>query len=495
MEMGSQNRMSGQNGRLHSEHVTPEALYPELKRVAVFAELTLENLACLGPLDVIRAEAGAEIVSTAASPRAFWALLEGEIRVVRKEADGTVAKLVVFTDGESFGEMPILMGSDPGGTAQALRESRLVRFDEEAFWQLMFSCPRVRSAVLGNMARRLEAYQAFSLQREKLASLGTMAAGLMHELNNPGTAALRAASQMRANLRRLQQISLRFTRRPMNGPQIACMVDLQEKALRQNCCRSLSTLEQADREDALAAWLEKAGVENGWRLAPVLTSMEIDQATLQCAQEAFTGPQLSDMLNWLEALISSSLLVGTIEESIARVTDLVMAVKRFSYGGKGGSQALDVHESLRSAMVILMHKLKSKGIQLRKEFGAALPLLEEAGAGLSQVWINLLDNAIDASPEGGTIAVRTWGDDERVSVAIADQGAGISPDDQKRIFEPFYTTKPAGMGTGLGLEIVRRIVVTQMEGEIRLESAPGATEFVVELPLHRARTVAASPPL
>ena len=361
-------------------------LYPELKRIGVFAELTLENLTCLGPLEVVWAQVGAEILSTPASPRAFWALLEGEVRVVRKEADGTIAKLVVFNDGDSFGEMPILMGSDPGATAEALRESRLVRFDEEAFWQLMFSCPRVRSAVLGNMARRLEALQALSLQREKLASLGSMAAGLMHELNNPGTAALRAASQMRANLRRLQQLNLRLSRQPMNGPQTACMVDLQEKALRENCCRTLSTLEQADREDALAAWLEKAGVANGWRLAPVLTSMEIDQATLTCARDAFTGPQLSDMLNWLEALISSSQLVGTIEESIARVTDLVMAVKRFSYGGTSGCQALDVHETLRSAMVILMHKLKGKGIQLRKEFGSELPQLEDAGAGLSQVW-------------------------------------------------------------------------------------------------------------
>ncbi len=481
--------MSEPIDKLRSERVAPEILYPELKQIGVFAELTLENLACLGPLEVVHAEAGAELLATAASPRAFWALLEGEIRVVRKEANGAVSKLAVFTDGESFGEMPILIGTVSGATAEALRDSRLVRFDEEAFWQLMFSCPRVRSAVLGNVARRLEAYQASSLQREKLASLGTMAAGLMHELNNPGTAALRAASQMRTNLRRLQQLNLRLSREPMNGPQTACMVDLQEKALRENCCRTLSTLEQADREEALAAWLEKAGVANGWRLAPVLTSMEIDQATLTCARDAFTGAQLSDMLNWLEALISSSQLVGTIEESIARVTDLVMAVKRFSYGGNAGCQALDVHESLRSAMVILMHKLKGKAIQLHKEFGSELPHLEDAAAGLSQVWINLLDNAIDASPEGSTITVRTWADDQHLSVAIADQGPGIAPDDQKRIFEPFYTTKAPGVGTGLGLEIVRRIVVTQMEGEIRLESVPGATEFVVELPLHRARAV------
>jgi signal transduction histidine kinase len=474
--------------KLRSERVAPEVLYPELKRVVVFEELTQENLVCLGPLEVVRAQPGAEVMSPTSS-RAFWALLEGEVRVVRKEADGSVAKLVVFTDGESFGEMPILMGSDPGGTVEAMRESRLVRFDEEAFWQLMFSCPRVRSAVMGNMARRLEAYQAFSLQREKLASLGTMAAGLMHELNNPASAALRAASQMRENLRRLQEISLRKSREPMNAAQMECVIELQEKALRADCCRTLSTLEQADREDTLANWLDKAGVANGWRLAPVLASMEMDPVTLACARDAFTGTQLSDMLNWLEALISSAQLVGTIEESIARVTDLVMAVKRFSYSGKNGCQALDVHESLRSAMVILLHKLKSKGIQLRKEFGSALPLIEDAGVGLSQVWINLLDNAIDASPEGGTITVRTWADDQRILVAIADQGPGIAPADQKRIFEPFYTTKAPGSGTGLGLEIVRRIVVTQMEGEIRLESAPGATEFVVELPLHRTCTV------
>jgi signal transduction histidine kinase len=474
---------------LRSERVAPEVLYQELRRVSVFAELKEENLSCLGSLELVNADAQA-IILAPGSPRAFWALLEGEVRVIRTEADGTLSKVINFKAGESFGEMPILMGSDPGATVEAVRESRLVRFDEEAFWQLMVSCPRVRSAVLGNMARRLEAYQAFSLQREKLASLGSMAAGLMHELNNPGTAALRAASQMRENLRRLQKISLRLSRRPMTSAQMACMVDLQERALRTDCCHTLSTLEQADREEALATWLQKAGVENSWRLAPTLTSMEIDPETLACAQDAFTGTQLSDMLSWLDALISSAQLVGTIEESLARVTDLVMAVKRFSYGGKANCELLDVHESLRSAMVILLHKIKGKGIQLRKELDPALPALQDAGAGLGQVWTNLLDNAIDASPEGGTITVRTWAEGDRVFVGIADQGPGISPEDQKHIFEPFFTTKAAGQGTGLGLEIVRRIVETQMEGEIRLQTEPGATEFIVELPVHRSRPVA-----
>jgi signal transduction histidine kinase len=478
---------------LRSERVVPGVVFPELRKVSVFAELKEENISCLGSLELVNADAQAMILAPG-SPRAFWALLEGEVRLTRTEADGTVAKLVNYKAGESFGEMPILMGSESGTVGQAVveavRESRLVRFDEEAFWQLMVACPRVRSAVLGNMARRLEAYQAYSLQKEKLASLGTMAAGLMHELNNPGTAALRAASQMRENLRRLQEISLRLSRRPMTSAQMACMVDLQERALRKDCCHTLSTLEQADREERLATWLEKAGVENSWRLAPTLTSMEIDAEALACAQDAFTGTQLSDMLRWLDALISSSQLVGTIEESLARVTDLVMAVKRFSYGGKANCELLDVHESLRSAMIILLHKIKGKGIQLRKELDPALPALQDAGAGLGQIWTNLLDNAIDASPEGGTITVRTWAEGDRVFVGIADQGPGISPEDQKHIFEPFFTTKAAGHGTGMGLEIVRRIVETQMEGEVRLQTAPGATEFIVELPVHRTRPVA-----
>ncbi len=475
--------MSSDIPTLHTQRVPSDSLFAELVRVAVFAELKQENLRCLGTVEVIEADAGAEILPPGSICDSYYVLLEGEVEIQKLEQEGEPPRIITQTAGEAFGEMSLLKGTQSKVALIASKTSRLVRFDEESFWQLMFSCPRVRAAILGNMARRLESYQASAVHREKLASLGTMAAGLMHELNNPGAAALRAASQLREKLSRLQEISLRFTRTPITVEQQECMAVLQERALRKDCCVLMGSLEQSDREEALATWLEDAGVENAWRLAPALAEMGMDAEHLECARSAFSGQRLSDLLNWLEVVISSSQLVATLESSIARVTDLVVAVKKYAYEGKGVGAALNVHESLHSTLVILGHKLRHKGIVLRKNFATNLPALEGAAAGLNQVWTNLLDNAIDASHEGGEIVISTQREDDRIAVSIADRGTGISPEDQKHIFEPFFTTKPVGAGTGLGLDIAKRIVESKHGGEITLQSTPAGTVFTVYLPI------------
>jgi signal transduction histidine kinase len=259
---------------------------------------------------------------------------------------------------------------------------------------------------------------------------------------------------------------------------------LQQQAMRRDCCVLMGSLEQSDREEALSEWLEKAGVENAWRIAPGLAEMGLDADRLGCTRKVFEGQELSDTLNWLESVISNIQLVSTIESSIARVTDLVVAVKKYAYEGKGVGGSLNVHESLHSTLIILGHKLRHKSIVLRKHFASELPALENAAPGLNQVWTNLLDNAIDASPEGGEIAIRTRRDGDRIAVSFADRGPGISEEDQKHIFEPFFTTKPVGTGTGLGLDIARRIVESKHGGEIAVKSSPQGTEFTVYLPIN-----------
>ncbi len=478
--------MSSQTSAIRTQRVPSDSLFEELRGVSVFAELNRENLACIGTVEVIEAPAGAEILPPGSICDSYYVLLEGETEVQKVDKEGEPPRVYTQTAGDGFGEMALLKGVKNELALIATQDARLVRFDEEAFWQLMFSCPRVRAAILGNMARRLESYQASAVHREKLASLGTLAAGLMHELNNPGAAALRAASQLREKLSRLQEISLRFTRTPISPEQLACMAALQEHALRKDCCVLMGSLEQSDREEALAEWLDSAGVENAWRLAPALAEMGMDPDRLECAKAAFSGQKLSDVLNWLEVVISSSQLVATVESSIARVTDLVVAVKKYAYEGKGIGASVSVHESLHSTLVILGHKLRHKGIVLRKDLAPDLPALEGAAAGLNQVWTNLLDNAIDASPEGGEIIISSRQEGDRVAVSIADHGTGISAEDQKHIFEPFFTTKPVGSGTGLGLDIARRIVESKHGGEIALESGPGGTTFTVYLPIHGA---------
>jgi signal transduction histidine kinase len=481
--------MSSDQASLRIQRVPSASLYADLLKVPVFADMTEENLACLGTVELIEAAPGTDIVPPGSLCDAFYVLLDGEVEIRKFDKEGEPPRSMTMDAGEAFGEMGLLKGTRTGFDLIANTASRIVRFDEEAFWQLMFSCPRVRAAILGNMARRLESYQINAVHREKLASLGTLAAGLMHELNNPGAAALRAASQLRENLARMQEIGLRFTSRPRTQEQLDCMNALQQQAMRRDCCVLMGSLEQSDREEALAEWLDKAGVENAWRIAPGLAEMGMDADRLGCTRQAFEGQDLSDVLNWLESVISNIQLVATIESSIARVTDLVVAVKKYAYEGKGVGTSINVHESLHSTLIILGHKLRHKGIVLRKHFTSDLPALENAAPGLNQVWTNLLDNAIDASPEGGEISISTRRDGDRIAVSFADRGSGISEEDQKHIFEPFFTTKPVGSGTGLGLDIARRIVESKHGGEIALRSNSQGTEFTVYLPIQGGETI------
>jgi signal transduction histidine kinase len=466
------------------ERVEAASLAAQLQQVPVFAGVPIEDLSRLGTVELIHAEAGADLYDISHARRGFWIVLEGELRLHKIMKDGELMLVGTLTAGETSGEVPLLAGKDTEVVVTVLKACSVVYLREELFWKLMFTCPNVRSGVLGNMARRLQQFQSQELHREKLISLGTMAAGLMHELNNPGAAARRAASQMRENLSRLQQISLRMCgHEVMTQGQTDCLRILQEQALKPTKPNAMSSLDQADAEDELTSWLENHGIENSWKLAATLCAIGFDERTLECAQHEFPGNTLSDPLNWIEALVSSVQLVGTIEESVSRVTDLVSAVKKYAYEDKPQRHNLDVHDSIQSTLVILGHKFRQKELTVKKLFASSVPPLSTCGVGLSQVWTNLLDNAIDASPQKGTITVTTSVAGDNVCISIADEGGGIPEENRKLIFEPFFTTKPTGQGTGLGLDIVRHIVLDKFGGEINLDSEPGKTEFTVKLPV------------
>jgi signal transduction histidine kinase len=250
-------------------------------------------------------------------------------------------------------------------------------------------------------------------------------------------------------------------------------------------------MEQADAEEELAEWLQQAGVENAFTIAPSLVAIGFEQEELKCAREFFDAKSFSDALNWLEALVSSVSLVCAIEESISRVSDLAMAVKKFAYDDRSPVKQLDVHDSLQSTITILGHKLRVKQISVDKKFDASPSIIQTRGSALSQVWTNLIDNAADASPVLGHIEIATWteranglGDPEWLAVSVTDHGPGIPPEVLPRIFEAFFTTKPQGSGTGLGLEIVHRIVTQKFGGKINVDSEPGNTRFVVRLPMN-----------
>jgi signal transduction histidine kinase len=461
-----------------------------LRTVPILSSLRDDELHCLDGVRDFHIDKGEVVTRQGELPHSFWILLDGELRVYQKTAeqnDMTVAKVEA---GSAFGEMALLTNVPNASTVDATLPSHLLELDEEQFWGLMTSCPQVRKAILGNMAYRFQKLQSTTVQQEKMASLGTLAAGLMHELNNPGSAARRAASQLRDNLMRMHELSVKFKERDLSKEQKHCMLDLQKQALALKQPLMMNSLDQSDAEEALAEWMESANIENAWKMAPTLVSIGMSAAELERVKNDFDGPLLGEALGWLEAMASSMQLVGTIEESIGRVTDLVHAVKSYAYEGKGQKQTIDINNSIHATLIILGHKLREKEIVLEKNFATDLPPLHSECTGLNQIWTNLLDNAIDAVPQHGRISVHTWAESSKADaknphmdlcISVSDNGAGIPLESQEHIFDPFYTTKPVGVGTGIGLGIVQRIV-DQYHGVIRFSSEPGSTEFVVRLP-------------
>jgi signal transduction histidine kinase len=468
-----------------------DAALARLRSVSILANVPESELHCLRDAREINVESGDFLARQGDTAHAFWILLTGALRIYHTHSDGREEVIGLATDGTAFGELPLLSGTPYAASLRATEPSTLLQFEEQQFWSLLTDCPNVRQAVLGNMATRFQRMQSMLIQQEKMASLGTLAAGLMHELNNPGAAAVRAASQLRDNLMRMHRLTAKFSKSHLSDEQKQCMSDMQEHALSQPRPISMNSLEQSDAEEALAEWMENAQVEDAWKLAPTMVSIGITSTDLECAREEFPAPVFSDALNWLEALVSSMALVATIEESIGRVSDLVKAVKSYAYEGKGQKQSVDINESIHATLVILAHKFRERQVIVEKTFTPNLPPLECECSGLNQVWTNLLDNALDAVQPNGHIVIRTWAEEtpadgaaparQFLCVSIADDGPGIPLESQPHIFDPFYTTKEVGVGTGLGLGIVQRIV-EQYHGTVTFSSIPGNTEFRIRLP-------------
>jgi signal transduction histidine kinase len=460
-------------------------LIGELSAVPLLASLSMDQFRCLEPLNIVHPEPGTFLAKVGEPARYFWILLEGEVEVVDVQADGREYAVYVHAKGAAFGEVPLLANIPNSANLRTRGTTRLLRFDENAFWSLMTACPEVRQAILRNMAMRLQKMQHYTVQQEKMAALGTLAAGLMHELNNPGAAARRASTQLRENFVRLQELSTRFNHRDMTDEQKICLQELKDQALHATATVHMSSLEQSDAEELLSTWLDQADIPNAWKLAPTLASVGVTAQEMECARHAFPADTFVDAITWIEALVSSTQLITTIEESIGRVTELVRSVKSYAYEGSGQLHSVDLNESIHAALVILGHKIREKQITLTKNFSSGLPSLRCACKGLNQIWTNLIDNAIDAVGPAGRITVETSLEVQPggnfLCIAITDNGEGIRPDLQPRIFDPFFTTKEPGVGTGLGLGIVHRLVEQNM-GTIRFASEPGKTEFLVRLP-------------
>ncbi|MGN9809128.1 ATP-binding protein [Micromonospora sp. BQ11] len=320
-------------------------------------------------------------------------------------------------------------------------------------------------------------------ERERLLALGSLSAGLTHELNNPAGAAVRATATLRERVAGMRHKLAMIADGRLDGRALHGLVALQEEAVaRVADAPQLSPMAAADAEDTLSDWLEERGVGGGWDLAPTLVAGGVDVDWLAKVAETVGPADLEAAVRWLTYTLDTELLMREIGDAVTRISGLVGAAKQYSQLDRAPHQVVDVHDLLDATLAMFKGKTPA-GIRLVREYDRSLPPIPAYAAELNQVWTNLIDNALGAMGEKGTLTVRTARDSDRLAVEVADTGPGIPAAVRPRIFEPFFTTKPVGEGTGLGLDISYRIVVRKHHGDIRVESVPGATVFRVLLPL------------
>lgn len=459
-----------------------------LRQIPLFAQLKddRELLPILEQGKEIWLEPGQRLRSEG-DPGEFFVLLEGELEVIKKVGNQEML-LVVHRAGAFFGEVPLLLDMPFVVSGRAISKCHLFCLEKDDFWQMLANIPTIAQTIMRTTAQRVQNLESVSQANEKLAALGTLAAGLAHELNNPAAASRSAAGQLRETLGSIQAQALKFYKQQPTSEQIEFLSAMQHEAeVRSKSVSRLDPLTQSDREDELADWLEDRGVDNGWKLAPTLVAAGLDAEYLQkMVKQDVSADTLSSILVWLETTLSTAGLVQQVEQSTDRISRLVKAVKEYSYMDQAPLQTIDVHEGLENTLTILSYKLKQKSVVVNREYDRQLPHLEVYGSELNQLWTNLIDNAIDAVDNAGQIWLRTWLESDRLHVEIADNGSGIPPEIQGRIFEPFFTTKEVGRGTGIGLVTSYRIVVRH-NGDIRVFSQLGDTRFQVRLPLNLAK--------
>jgi signal transduction histidine kinase len=448
---------------------------------AVFPSLTDEQIECLSEHGAEKVlEDGEYLFREDDRVDSFYVVLDGAIRISRVEG-GAEAEIVTHPPGAFTGQLAILAGKKAAHRARAVGETRLLEITSDAFREVAAANPEVADIFISTIARRMRQTQAWMRQTEKLAALGKLSAGLAHELNNPAAAARRAADSLREAILRAQENALRNDRR-FSPDQREALAALQREAASKGDA-VIDTLERSDREDELAIWLEDRGVEEAWNLAPALIGAGLEAERLEDLAGGMEGELLAGALGWLGTTIELSGLAGEVEKSTGRISELVKAMKEYSFMDRTPAREVDLHEGLENTLAILGHKLK-KGVEVFRNYDQDLPRIQAHGGELNQVWTNLIDNAVDAMHGKGRLEITTGRDgDGCVIVEISDSGDGIPKEVRNRVFEPFFTTKGVGEGTGLGLDIARRIVKQRHGGDIRVDSEPGRTRFRVRLPI------------
>ncbi|MGB6482795.1 MAG: ATP-binding protein [Candidatus Acidiferrales bacterium] len=469
---------------MNKDHIASQAvrIVAGLRSVSVFTDLPAEDLEWLAArMDEVTFHAG-QIFARPGDPVDYLnIILEGEIQFERPEAPGS--PIITASAGQITGLLPFSRLTQVRGTARAVLPSRLLRLHKQYFPEMLQRMPQLGQRLVALMSDRIREFTRMETQQEKLMALGKLSAGLAHELNNPAAAARRAAQTLMEAMENVRAASLKLLQNSYSEAQRVSMLQFEQEAMKQTAStgeQSSDPLDFNDREEEITNWLERHKIDEPYKIASILADACISQQKLDTLAATTGDDAVGYVLRRVAALITVYGLLHEIDNSTRRISDLVTAIKRYSYMDQGALQEVNLQEDLDNTLKIFGHRLKN-GIAVVRDYDPELPRVCAYGGELNQVWTNLIDNAIDAMKGNGELRVRAHRELDCAVVEIGDNGPGIPPDMQGRVFEPFFTTKKVGEGTGLGLDTAMRIV-RKHHGSIDVRSQPGDTRFRVRLP-------------
>jgi signal transduction histidine kinase len=459
----------------------------ELRRLFLFEKLADDQLQWLADHGwVAEVPSGSTIFAEGAPAEVLMLLLGGTITMSRRVGQDDVE--IVRTDqvGVYAGAMQSYLEDRAQqtytATVRVLSDARLFVLSGEDFAWAMRTWFPMAIHLLEGLFMGMRSSQQIVSQRQQLLALGALSAGLTHELNNPAAAAVRATSALRDRVAGMRHKLAMLAREEIDPRLLELLVDVQEDAiLGVSQAPRLTAVQESEREDEIADWLDEHEVNGAWELAPIFVGAGTTPEFLDKVAAGAPGEMLEGALRWLAYTVETELLLGEITDSVTRISSLVAAAKQYSNMDRAPHERVDIHAGLDSTLVMLSGKLKH--VEVVTDYDRSLPPVPVYAGELNQVWTNLIDNAVQAMDDHGRLTIRTSADGDRVRVEVGDNGPGVPQALRQRIFEPFFTTKPVGQGTGLGLDLSYRIVVGRHGGDLTVESRPGDTRFIVRLPL------------
>ena len=416
--------------------------------------------------------------------RGFFVLTSGTMSITRF-SEGVEMPIGQHSAPSFFGEIQIMTDDLVPVTLRAVTDCLAHEITSEDFLELVHECRDFERTVFRTVQKRVQGLQSFIQNREKMAALGTLAAGLAHELNNPAAAVVRSLKDIMPAMLELQRMNLVYGQRNVDESHTEQWLKIRDDGYDFIAQNKSDPLNMMDREDALLDWLEDYGVKEAWKLAEPLAAGNVQPQQLDELVQRWRNDttELRDIgLRWLALSFDVMTMIQSGLRGAERVSELVQSMRSYSHLDRGAKQQVDVHQGLEDTLQLLSHKLK-QGVKIERTYDRSLPKILAFGSELNQVWTNLIDNSIDAMSEKGDLEIVTENKGDRIAIKIIDSGSGIPLEIQSRIYEPFFTTKTVGKGSGLGLDNVRRIVENRHRGSISVESEPGRTCFIICLPV------------